>query len=114
MRMRDYSTRHWRLKHNPVYRLRVRRAKQNMRGRKQVAFDRWKARGCSRCGEVDIRCIVAHHVDPSKKTETPAKIRSVKRLIAELEHCVALCMNCHAKIHDEMRRGVDARDTVDA
>lgn len=55
------------------------------------------------CGEREEVCLVAHHLDGATKTRNVADMRwwrnSPKHVKDELDKCVCLCMNCHAKVH---------------
>lgn len=62
----------------------------------------WKLSGCTICGEKEPACLDAHHIDPSNKSfnvadgvsgQMPARVQK------ELDKCICLCRNCHAKIH---------------
>lgn len=59
--------------------------------------------GCLKCGEAEAACLCAHHLDPAQKEfEIAAAVKrrlSLPRIAAELQKCVCLCMNCHAKLH---------------
>lgn len=64
------------------------------------------ASACKLCGY--NRCISAlewHHLDPSKKEITPAKVfsRSWDNIVKELIKCVLLCANCHREVHAGMK-----------
>ena len=63
----------------------------------------FRQNGCRCCGETESCCLVAHHVDPSKKEFAISAVwyrgYSPKRLIAELAKCICLCENCHRKHH---------------
>jgi transcription elongation factor Elf1 len=61
---------------------------------------------CVKCGEDHISCLDFHHLDPSKKDLGIAE--SVTRnlvnfdlILKEIEKCIVVCKNCHAKIHYE-------------
>ena len=59
---------------------------------------------CIRCGENDPSCLDFHHIDPSTKLdEVVAGVWehgwSKARTLAEIAKCVALCANCHRKLH---------------
>jgi len=58
---------------------------------------------CHFCKENEPVCIDYHHADPTKKEQTIsdllAKIRSKERILKELKKCVAICSNCHRKLH---------------
>lgn len=59
--------------------------------------------GCRICKELEPCCLVAHHVDPSKKEYRIGEARGlgigIERFKSELAKCVCLCENCHRKVH---------------
>ena len=60
----------------------------------------WKAeRGCKLCGEKDSCCLDMHHTDPKTKDKDPSRIGKFETFLKEVEKCVVLCRNCHAKVH---------------
>jgi len=64
----------------------------------------FRSNGCSLCPEKSDPCLVAHHLDPKEKSFTlgdasRAKTMSANRIMKELQKCICLCMNCHAKFH---------------
>ncbi len=77
--------------------------------------DRYKARvrswfrefkrhcACLECGLGWPAELHFHHVDPGTKDNTLAHLvqeaHSERTIIAELEKCVVLCRDCHAKVH---------------
>lgn len=71
--------------------------------RAKAVIIEWKASGCKLCRETDQYCLVAHHLDPSKKELVigliPQQGYSVIRIRQELDKCICLCGNCHAKVH---------------
>ena len=62
---------------------------------------------CTECGENDPRCIDFHHREPKAKLYDIAYMAnrgfSDEKMLAELEKCVALCANCHRKLHSDLR-----------
>lgn len=62
-----------------------------------------KSQRCERCGESNPACLVFHHLDPAEKgIEVSLAVRQgygMDRLIEEINKCVILCLNCHAKEH---------------
>ena len=63
----------------------------------------FRSKGCGICSEIQPCCLVAHHLDPSRKDFNigDARVRKVgsASIQEELEKCVCLCMNCHSKVH---------------
>lgn len=58
---------------------------------------------CTKCGYK--KCLAAlefHHLDPSKKDITPAKVlnRSWENIKKEIDKCILLCSNCHKEEHN--------------
>ena len=65
---------------------------------------------CANCNESHPACIDFHHKDPHTKDAGIARIlhdtRSKSTLMKELEKCIALCANCHRKLHyEQMMQG---------
>ena len=76
---------------------------QNKRYKKlSDALQSWKSTlVCSRCGENDSACIDFHHVNPEHKDDGVVHLatQSKQAIVKELKKCVAVCANCHRKIH---------------
>jgi hypothetical protein len=68
--------------------------------RKDVLSD-FRKNGCSFCSEKEPCCMDAHHVSNKKFNigEMVARKFSVIKIKIELEKCICVCKNCHAKIH---------------
>jgi transcription elongation factor Elf1 len=64
--------------------------------------------GCSQCDESHVACLDFHHLDPEQKEFNLASMTScgfaLERVKAEIEKCVVLCKNCHAKLHWEEKK----------
>ncbi len=60
-------------------------------------------RGCSQCPENHPACLHFHHTDIASKKNSVNKLvsqdRSWKVISEEMEKCIILCANCHAKLH---------------
>jgi len=58
---------------------------------------------CERCGEDDIGCLTFHHKDAKTKIADVSRLvgqgRTKQRILAEIQKCICLCQNCHAKEH---------------
>lgn len=63
------------------------------------------ARGCVDCGMNVIACLDFHHLDPSEKSFSFSRVRSLskKALSLEIEKCIVLCSNCHRIRHSNSR-----------
>ncbi len=51
-------------------------------------------------------CLHFHHVNGKKETEVSNLVRgmvSIEKLKKEMDKCVVVCANCHARIHEEAR-----------
>lgn len=64
-----------------------------------------KTLSCARCKEDHPACLSFHHTDPKTKKYTVADMPnrgcSVALIKKEIEKCLVLCHNCHAKLHYE-------------
>lgn len=82
-----------------------RRRKNDARYREQgkAVIAEFRADGCQLCGEPEECCLSAHHIDPSEKEFTIGNMvrdkMSAAKIAQELEKCICLCHNCHAKVH---------------
>lgn len=58
---------------------------------------------CAKCGETRGYVLDYHHVDPSQKENTIARMTSnyysLDKVNKEIEKCVCLCSNCHREFH---------------
>lgn len=58
---------------------------------------------CQSCPETANECLDFHHIDPLEKDTEVSRLltdlRSMERVIGEIEKCVCLCANCHRKVH---------------
>lgn len=71
--------------------------------------------GCSNCAEQDPACLDFHHVDAEEKTMAINEMVTFgygrEKILEELEHCVVLCANCHARVHYSHDIGSGIGDT---
>src|SRR5678810_276012 len=96
-----------RYQNDPEFRRRHRERtdRNDRRARAEVAelLATFRACGCLLCPERHAACLAAHHINPdTKRFDIANGIRqkySRRRIAAELEKCVCLCMNCHSKVH---------------
>lgn len=63
-------------------------------------------RGCQQCGENDSICLQFHHTDEKTKGvgQMITDCHPEEEVIAEVEKCEVLCVNCHRKVHYEKPR----------
>ncbi len=64
---------------------------------------------CVVCSESHIACLDFHHTNANEKEGTVANMisegYSLKTIIKEIDKCVVLCKNCHAKQHYKVNLG---------
>lgn len=60
---------------------------------------------CSNCPETHYATLQFHHTDPSKKDMNVSNMRyySIETIKKEIEKCIVLCANCHAKEHWKLK-----------
>lgn len=84
--------------------VRVGRTKEARQARIRAVIAERKTPGCSRCPEATPCCLDFHHLDPAEKrfplAEAATRCVSLATLKKELDKCILLCKNCHAKEHD--------------
>lgn len=64
---------------------------------------------CVGCGySRSLRSLSFHHVDPKlKKFQISSRSNSTREKVeAEIKKCVLVCQNCHAEIHDGLKKVV--------
>lgn len=74
----------------------------------QKLIRRLKINGCAICGYNECTAALDfHHVNPKDK-KFPLTLndmnRSSKNIVKELNKCILLCKNCHAKLHYKENR----------
>ena len=94
----------YRAKNIAVYREQERIRSQRIRAtRRKIIADAKTDKGCVQCGEKHPSCLQFHHLDALKKEFTIARAvsegKSIKKIHEEIEKCILLCANCHAKEH---------------
>lgn len=61
--------------------------------------------GCAKCGDARSYVLDFHHIDPSTKVNTIARLTSNRynamneELQNEIKKCIVLCANCHREWH---------------
>jgi len=90
--------------HRERHKARVKKNDRRYRAQADELIAEFRSPGCCICGESESCTLAAHHVDPSLKEFTIANGRrfngvSIETLQKELDKCVPLCHNCHAKFH---------------
>ena len=75
---------------------------------KKLINDHKSSRGCEICGEKELVCLDLHHLDPKQKDFHLAgnQNRSLVKIQEEIDKCIVVCRNCHAKIHANILGGV--------
>ena len=58
---------------------------------------------CAKCGDTRGYVLDFHHVDPTQKENTIARMTSnnyrLDKVYDEIKKCVCLCSNCHREFH---------------
>ena len=77
--------------------------KSRYKENKQVIDNLKDGKSCIRCGYNEcVEALDYHHIDPSTKINTVAKLAThynLKDRLAETEKCSLLCANCHRYFH---------------
>ena len=77
------------------------RVQKVVEAKRQKAYDVF-GRACAVCGYDKCEAALEwHHLDPTQKEVSPAKVfsRSWENIEKELRKCVLLCANCHREVH---------------
>jgi DNA-directed RNA polymerase subunit RPC12/RpoP len=58
---------------------------------------------CAKCGDSRGYVLDFHHIDPSTKTDTIARLicgtYKIDKVYDEINKCICLCANCHREFH---------------
>ena len=58
---------------------------------------------CTKCGENRGYVLDYHHIDPTEKENTVARMTSnnytLDKVMDEIQKCICLCSNCHREFH---------------
>lgn len=58
---------------------------------------------CAKCGENRGYVLDYHHIDPTEKENTVARMTSnnytLDKVMDEIQKCICLCSNCHREFH---------------
>jgi hypothetical protein len=88
-------------------------------------FEKYKRKQCQRarefieankipcsCGESHTAALMFHHENPREKETSIGLVInlgwSIERIKKEIAKCRVMCLNCHAKLHWELRHGSKA------
>jgi hypothetical protein len=68
---------------------------------RQFVMEHKQACGCTYCDERETVCLDFHHIFPEEKSFGLSRVttQSLETIAAEIDKCVLVCKNCHAKIH---------------
>lgn len=58
-----------------------------------------KSVGCQVCGESEPCCLDYHHLSDKSFGLAEARGKAWDKVLEEINKCVVLCKNCHAKVH---------------
>lgn len=96
---KEYNKLHYQ-KNKEKYRERDNKRRNNVR---DWVRNYKQERGCSRCNENHPACLQFHHLDRDDKELTIATLvanrATIVSILKEIEKCIILCANCHAKEH---------------
>ncbi len=83
-------------------------AESNKQRRERIKQELLQRRGgkCADCGyKKTMSALCFHHLNPKEKKFNVSGVRlsgvSRKRLEAEVDKCIVLCLNCHVERHDK-------------
>lgn len=82
--------------------------RKKIKERNREFFENYrKTHPCEKCGENHISCLDFHHKNKELKDREVSlmvhKGMSLERIMKEIEKCMVLCRNCHAKLHYQER-----------
>jgi hypothetical protein len=77
--------------------------KETYETKRSIVSDIKSQMKCKKCGENRYYVLDFHHLDPSEKEATVARMVSnnyqLEKTLQEIEKCIVLCSNCHREFH---------------
>ena len=77
--------------------------KQIYKDKKDLVSNIKAQSSCQKCGEKRFYTLDFHHLDPSIKDKTIARMTSnnyrIDKTLNEIKKCIILCSNCHREFH---------------
>lgn len=98
----------------------ISRAKKQLE-RNMLEYKKWReGLFCTICGESDWNCIDLHHLNPDDKKFTIGGSTGygidTPKFKQELSKCIAVCANCHRKIHvyglEETKHRISSKEVM--
>jgi hypothetical protein len=74
--------------------------------RNRKFIEEYKLEHPCQCGETEPCCLSFHHIDEDKDGNISDMINrgySLTKIRAEIEKCIIMCLNCHAKLHQSTK-----------
>ena len=87
--------------------------------KKKILVSEMKSQSkCAKCGEDREYTLDYHHLNPSEKEETIARMTSntysLDKVMEEIEKCICLCSNCHREFHYfERKNGITIKEYLE-
>ena len=100
----------WKRKHKGKCKYCLLREGRLLETNKKIRAVQYKGGCCILCGFNHwISALQFHHIDPSQKDAdwNILRKRAWERIKIELDKCVLVCSNCHYKVHDDLRAGIN-------
>ena len=77
--------------------------KQKYQEKKNIVQEIKSSCSCAKCGESRGYVLDFHHINPSEKDNTIARLTSnnykLEKVYDEIKKCIVLCANCHREFH---------------
>lgn len=71
--------------------------------KKKIVQDIKAEKKCAKCGQSRGYVLDFHHIDPTQKDNTIARLTSnnyqLDKVYDEIKKCIVLCANCHRQFH---------------
>lgn len=85
----------------------ARKSRKRAVKRNRKFIESYKIENPCPCGEITTCCLSFHHENGDKIANISDMVNkgySIKRMQSEMDKCIILCLNCHAKLHDKEKR----------
>jgi hypothetical protein len=79
--------------------------------------DAYKIKNPCPCGTIEPCCLSFHHVNDDKTGNISDMVNrgyGIPRIQKEIDKCIVLCLNCHAKLHNKEKLENNEKKRIEA
>ena len=120
---KDSTARRSNSKHGRKLHAQKKKKEQSRKSRKRTVkrnrryIEAYKIKNPCPCGETESGCLSFHHENGDKTGNISDMVNrgyGITRIQKEMDKCIVLCLNCHAKLHSREREKEKSLEVVES